>query len=540
MLGREELLDDAGRPIVCKTKHVFLLLVVLLSDQDGFDRMELASLIWPDAAPEAARKSLRNALSHLRGALPPGAIQSSNERVALELPVDCDWLMYETHRDYSGDFMPSYSQEWVIDQRLRLRTIASESALKEAAEAWENREVEKALTLADRAGQIDPWDQDAMAARIRYLEESGERLKALILADNYRSKVVRSLGVIAEIDDKKPTSHLPPIVESAEWLLARNPAEAIALLAATNAEWMTMPVQLGLEIHMRALEANPQDSATRRLAFAQTLNLLVLAGRLGSYAEKGEVAFAEALKAGESVVAARIAGALAYGNLSKGDFKKAQYFATSALSTAKATGNPGLEAEFQTLCAIILQHVGKPERSRQLLEENLARVEEHGSLQDIGGLLLVLSDPLIQAGELDRAAQYLERARRIFESCGGMRAMLWVEFGDALLQIGLGDLYAARDILARISAEDTDLGGHAVRAMADDYIANVDCKLGEYEAAAESLARAAVFRKGLGTVPSVVERINIRSTHRVLAERLGERDLRAALRRGARVPSPRL
>lgn len=541
LLGKEQLFDAAGNLIAFSTRNVLLLLAVLLEECGApKSRRELAEVIWPDSSPEFARKSLRNALSLLRKALPDGVLWASTESIQLKgLIIECDWLELRSHADYTGSFMPSFAQDWVIDRRLQLRDRAAQDALQSATAKWAEGHREDAIRLANRASQIDPWNEDAVAFRVRCLEDVGERLQALTVADSYRTKIVRDFGVIAELSELRPNTCPPPILNAAEWLLARNPNEAISLIAATNAEWMTMPVQLSLDVHQRALEGSRRDSPERRIVFAQSMCLLVVAGRLGPQLEEAERAYEVACCSAEEELSARLAGALSYGYLSKGDFRLATQFAARSLAHAEKTDKPALKAEYRTLNAIILEHTGHSEQSWAELEANRFSVETHGALQDVAGLLMVLCDPLIRAGKFDAAAQNLQLARRMFESCHAGRSLTWVLFGEAMLHFGLGELPSARALLSQIAEMELEVGGHAVKSMADDWIATVDCQLGEYEAAAEGLARAAVFRRNLGTVPSLAERKHIRSTHRTLAERLSERDLRAALRRGASVPPPK-
>ncbi len=97
-----------------------------------------------------------------------------------------------------------------------------------------------------------------------------------------------------------------------------------------------------------------------------------------------------------------------------------------------------------------------------------------------------------------------------------------------MLHEEVGDYYEARRSLGEIVKIGSAVGGQAVTAMTDDRIAAIDCKLGEYDTAAEALARSAVFRRGRGTVPSVIERIYNRSTQETLSEKLSKTELKRA------------
>jgi tetratricopeptide (TPR) repeat protein len=323
-----------------------------------------------------------------------------------------------------------------------------------------------------------------------------------------------------------------------EWLLDRNPEESVAMIAATPSEWLNTPVRIALDIHDRALAACAVDSPERRLVACQRLQLIVCTGSL-DLAEDAERDLEEATRVGEMLLAGRLSCALAYGYLSKGDFKRSQQFARRALTYGAATNRPGVEADFGINLSIVLDHVGQREESRALLQHYGRQVDDFGSPQQVAGKELQKVEPYLENGKIDLAQRSLDASRRLFASCDAGRMEPWVRLGDAMISVALGENAVAHRILSEIRTIDPGIGGQAVIAMADDWLAKVDCKLGEFESAAEALVRAQKFRRSLGTVPSVAERTNIRNTHQVLMERLGERELRAAYRRGARTPVPR-
>ena len=70
LLGKTELVDDDGQLVSLPTKKILLLLAILATNAEkALSRSLLCELIWPNALPEAARSSLRNALAAIRNVL---------------------------------------------------------------------------------------------------------------------------------------------------------------------------------------------------------------------------------------------------------------------------------------------------------------------------------------------------------------------------------------------------------------------------------------------------------------------------------------
>ena len=113
-------------------------------------REELIELLWPGVDVAVGRNRLRQSLSTLRRLLErpvdaPGSVLAA-DRLSIGLQADaiaCDVQRFEQHLRqgelaqaldaYRGDLLPGFYDEWVEDERLRLRALLD--AAREAADA---------------------------------------------------------------------------------------------------------------------------------------------------------------------------------------------------------------------------------------------------------------------------------------------------------------------------------------------------------------------------------------------------------------------
>ncbi len=153
------------------------------------NREELQTLLWPDDALDAARNSLRVALSLLRRQLEPDGIPAGSVLYADKSSV---WLnrdsvtvdtidfdaMYAAalHTEdeskqpallkrvidaYKGDLLPGLYDDWVLAERARLNESYLQALRKLVRALAANRDYEIALEYARSAVRIDPLREEA-------------------------------------------------------------------------------------------------------------------------------------------------------------------------------------------------------------------------------------------------------------------------------------------------------------------------------------------------------------------------------------------
>lgn len=176
--------------------HQLLALVALRRD---VARNDAATELWPDLSPEKATSNLRVNLHHLQQALqpdrgdePPWFLQSTDARLRLArdgVTVDTELLdaamaeavraeadglpsaaliHYERVAELArADLLPDVQTEFVVYERMRLRSIAQAAASRQGELVLARGEPEAAMAIAARAQRLDPLSERAHRLSIR-------------------------------------------------------------------------------------------------------------------------------------------------------------------------------------------------------------------------------------------------------------------------------------------------------------------------------------------------------------------------------------
>ncbi len=528
VLGKAELLDDNGRPISLPTKKVLLLLVMLAMNPDGYNRGFLVETIWPNSYSEAGRTSLRNALATLRKVLPPNCLVTADDKVFLTkgsagIPTTSD--------DYHGDFMPGFTEDWVLDQRLRLRTEAVRQRHDRATDAVQRGEDSEALRLIEQACGIDPLDQPAAELRVQLLERLGNAPGAARVAINFHSRVLRELGVVVNIETPSVATETNPLTVTCDWLVEHNPEEAASFLVSTRSSWMAMSGKVALDCHQKVLDAYSIKTPVRSMVSAQRLYLKWIVGDFDSCHIETREAFSLAL-ANQEIEAASILGtALSFGYLSQGKFREAIHHCKVIRQLAARFSSELDLVRADRHVAIIEQHLAKDGVWENRIRAASPIVEESGSPQEIAQQNLAMSLVLLREGKLDQATLCIAQARRFFEASNGRRMVGYCMLSQAMIQEEVGDYVQALNTIEDVKAMGTDVIGHSLAAACDDAIARLHGKIGELDFSAEAVARGTLLRRQFGSTASIYEINQLNPTRRLLKEQLTEHDLRAAYAR---------
>jgi DNA-binding SARP family transcriptional activator len=187
-------------------KERVLLAYLVEESQQPHRREKLAGLLWPERTEAAARSNLRRVLSNLRRLLGdrtpsgPPALLVTGQTVHLNPACDA-WIdslafarllrqlrqqpgaqLEEAIRLYQGDFLEGFSvpdspacEEWMDLCRERYQRLMME-ALHRLVEEYERQgNLERALALAWRQLDLEPWWEEAHRQLIRLLALSGRR-----------------------------------------------------------------------------------------------------------------------------------------------------------------------------------------------------------------------------------------------------------------------------------------------------------------------------------------------------------------------------
>jgi tetratricopeptide (TPR) repeat protein len=530
LLGKTELRCNEGSIVQLPTKKVFLLLAILAMNPGiQISRSSLVEAIWPNSQSDAARTSLRNALAALRKVLPRQWLDTTDDHICLsDSGLLCDALKeIDANMPHGGDFMPTFSEDWVLDQRLVLRRDAVRVRLEQAINFSKVGEDLKALSYLEDACHIDPLCQEAAMLRVQFLEELGKTPEAAMAANTFHSKVLRELGVVINIETPQKSSDSNPLTVTCDWLVDRNPQEAASFLVGTRSSWTAMGGKVALDYHRKVLDAYPQKTQIRTLVEAQHLYLRWVVGDFDHSSVETQTAFACAMARHDLETANILGTALSFGFLSQGNFKESIRHSNLVLDLAGLNGDP-LEIGNK---AIILHHLGREGSWEIKIKDSLRVVEDFGTPDDVAQHNSLMAMVMLKEGKLEPSSTYLARARRYYESTGGRRMIGYSLFTQAMIQEETGDYLQAIETVNQIQDLGPDVLGHSLSAGCNDLQARLQSRVGELDKSAEAVARGTLIRRHFGSSPSIFEISQLNPTRRLLKERLNKNDLRAAFAR---------
>ncbi len=209
-----------GSPVdLAATARARALLAWLALHPGTHPRGELAARLRPDVPDESARKSLRQAVWALRGALGPGAaaaLVADRDGVGLAddpALVRVDIRMAAERRAAGdlegalalagGELLPGIDDEWTHGlreaHREDVRAILAE--LAEAAAARDD--LPAAIGWARRRVAEDPHGERAARALVTLLARAGDRAGAMDAVDALRERLRRDLGIVPSAETRE-------------------------------------------------------------------------------------------------------------------------------------------------------------------------------------------------------------------------------------------------------------------------------------------------------------------------------------------------
>jgi predicted ATPase/DNA-binding SARP family transcriptional activator len=317
LLGPTQLTLD-GQPISAfYNKARALLAYLAVESYRPHQRDALATLLWPEMADEAARHSLRQALTNLREAIgdasarPPfllitrDTIQfnpasdysldiatfmallracESHAHRRLEHCRSCATRMQQAISLYGGEFLAGFGvcssapfEEWQLRQRERLHQHALD-ALARLADYHERRsDNELARRYLQRQIELEPWREEAHRQLMRLLARAGQRSAALAQYETCRHMLERDLGVEPEAettalyqrirDNSRAEVHAPKGQPQRVLTVQNFPAQTTALIG-REAELLELGALLENPAHRLITIVGPGGIGKTRLVLA--------------------------------------------------------------------------------------------------------------------------------------------------------------------------------------------------------------------------------------------------------------------------------
>ena len=185
----------------------FLALIALRRDLQH--RSRLAFELWPDSDERQARTNLRKLLHDFRHSLPDTGefVEIDNEIVRWipTGPADVDVLRFRdalaagdlelAARVYSGDLLPACYDDWVLDERAKLRAEAYGAFMRLTEEAAGRNDHKATIRYAQRIIDLEPTDEAAVRIQMEAHLALGNRAAALRAYHRFAEVLERELAV---------------------------------------------------------------------------------------------------------------------------------------------------------------------------------------------------------------------------------------------------------------------------------------------------------------------------------------------------------
>lgn len=171
----------AGRPVTMPITSQRLVALLALRGRCG--RSRVAGSLWPDTTEIRALANLRTAIWRA-GRVCPGLVCSGSDALALadDVDVDVTRLVQQSHQVLAGatttgeqptatyadgDLLPDWQDEWLLDDRERLRQLRLHVLEALADQLADQRRFAWAMEAALAALRADPLRESAHRAVIR-------------------------------------------------------------------------------------------------------------------------------------------------------------------------------------------------------------------------------------------------------------------------------------------------------------------------------------------------------------------------------------
>lgn len=209
LLGAVEIIFDGRRLRAFNSLRMQRFLALIVLRRDLQHRSRLAFELWPDSEERQARTNLRKLLHDFRHSLPDSGefVEIDNEIVRWipTGPSEVDVLRFSdamatgdlelAARLYSGDLLPASYDDWVLDERAKLRAEAHGALVRLTEEAAGRDDHKATIWYVQRAIELEPTDEAAVRIHMEAHLALGDRAAALRSYHRYAEVLERDLAV---------------------------------------------------------------------------------------------------------------------------------------------------------------------------------------------------------------------------------------------------------------------------------------------------------------------------------------------------------
>lgn len=547
--------DGADSPLSIQPRLLRLLAYLALNWRRLHYREELQVLFWPDKPPDRTANSLRQALWHLRQALPPECLWLEGDTVQWNpaAPPWVDALAFEAALDaddldaalnlYTGPLLPDAYDEWVQQERERLALRYLHALEKRAERFYEERRWQAALADAQTLLTDDPLNEVAVRLSMACYWALGRREAARRCYDGYRQRVRRELQASPSPEatalyqrilrgeshpDQSSAPSDPTIATHAAYLslletlgaFRKGLERATAWVAESSGPAQSAALRWQGCFYMRLGQSEAARTALTAalpLASVPDLQAKILADlatvetALGNYSA-AEAYYAQALRLPLARPLARLQLLCGLGGLSArmGHLAKARKTLAEAVRLARQQSDPAALAIASGNLGLLLIEQKETPLAETVLQEALAAArqsEAHWLAAHLTGHLGVLAQ---DRNDLDRAAEHYQVARALTQSIGDPRGLVLWTINLGIVRYEQGRWSEALPLLAEGKDQAAAQGSRSLEAGALIFVGASLSAQGEQ---AEGLAS---IERGLALAQSIhdQERILIGYLHR--------------------------
>ena len=209
LLGVVEIILDGRRLRAFNSLRLQRSLALIAIRRDLQHRSRLAFELWPDSNERQARTNLRKLLHDFRHSLPDIGefVEIDNEivRWVPTGPSEVDVLRFRdamavgdlelAARLYSGDLLPACYDDWVLNERAKLRAEAYNAFVRLTEEAAGRDDHMATIKNARCVLDLEPTDEATVRTQMEAQLALGDRAAALRSYHRYAEVLERDLGV---------------------------------------------------------------------------------------------------------------------------------------------------------------------------------------------------------------------------------------------------------------------------------------------------------------------------------------------------------
>ena len=209
LLGVVEIILDGRRLRAFNSLRLQRSLALIAIRRDLKHRSRLAFELWPDSDERQARTNLRKLLHDFRHSLPDiGEFVEINNEIVRWIPTgpsEVDVLRFRdavavgdldlAARLYSGDLLPACYDDWVLDERAKLRAEAYGAFVRLTEEAAGRDDHKATIKHAQRVIDLEPTDEAAVRIQMEAHLALGDRAAALRSYHRHAEVLERDLEV---------------------------------------------------------------------------------------------------------------------------------------------------------------------------------------------------------------------------------------------------------------------------------------------------------------------------------------------------------